>query len=165
MKLRKRSIRETLTRMRLKSISLQRKLALDTILKSLGWFLLFVTVLSVISSGLSGRADKDAVVIAGLLVAFAGQLFTQAKAISDSRKDESKFYMDSCIRANEEAIDLLQDGNNERRQWIAAERALIIAEKLAGKVTASSHRQVLELYAMKHRAKFHSFITGKPAPF
>jgi hypothetical protein len=68
---------------------------------------------------------------AGVLLALAGHLFTQARVGTESAEKRSLFYLDSCVKAYEEARNLLLDGNNDRATWVAAGRALVHAKELA----------------------------------
>jgi len=68
---------------------------------------------------------------AGILIALAGHLFTQARGARDSIEKRSQFYLESCVMAYEEARNLLLDGNNDRATWIAAGRALMHAKALS----------------------------------
>lgn len=102
---------------------------------------------------------------AGVLVALGAQLLTQAKNFSDLAEKRSLFYLDSCVKAYKEARTLLQDGNNERVNWIAAGRALVHAKGLTENIVADSHRRVLELHKLKYRGFFSACIAEKPAAF
>lgn len=102
---------------------------------------------------------------AGVLLALGAQLLTQGKNFSDASEKRSLFYLESCVKAYEEARDLLQDGNNERPKWVAAGRALVHAKELASNVSEDSHLRVLELHKLKYRGVFHRAIADKPAAF
>jgi len=102
---------------------------------------------------------------AGVLVALAAQLFTQSKNLQESREKRSLFYLDSCVKAFEEARILLEDGNNDRATWIAAGRALGHATDLADNVTADAHLRVLELHRLKYRRCFHDALQRSAAFF
>ena len=115
-------------------------------------------------SFLQGVSLRDSVLIPGLFVALASQLLTQAKSLNERRSDQSQFYLDACLKAYEEAEELLRNGNNARILWIAAERALKIAWSLSSNVSLQSHKEVLELHEMKYRRLFHGHIQ-KPSPF
>ena len=98
---------------------------------------------------------------AGVLIALAGHLFTQARAAKDSAEKKSQFYLDSCVKAYEEARNLLLDGNNDRATWIAAGRALMHAKELSIRIMVDSHLRVLELHKLKYRAFFHDALESK----
>lgn len=100
---------------------------------------------------------------AGLLLAFAGQLLAESRAARDRQEKQSKFYLDSCLVAYEEASALLLDGNNDRAKWIAAARALAHQKQLARGVTDESHVRVLELQKLKYRKVFHDVLVSKTA--
>ena len=102
---------------------------------------------------------------AGVLIALAGHLFTQARGARDSIEKRSQFYLESCVMAYEEARNLLLDGNNDRITWIAAGRALMHAKQLSSTVTVDAHRRVLELHKLKYRRFFHEALADKPASF
>ena len=101
----------------------------------------------------------------GIMLALGAQLLTQAKNISDRNEKRSRFFLDSCVEAYEEARKLLQDGNNERSKWIAAGRALIHAKKLASNVSVDTHLRVLKLHQLKYRGYFHGALDKKMAAF
>jgi len=102
---------------------------------------------------------------AGVLVALGAQLLTQGKNFSDVIEKRSLFFLESCVKAYEEARNLLQDGNNERVRWIAAGRALVHAKELGANVTEGAHLRVLELHKLKYRGFFHGALEDKPAAF
>lgn len=102
---------------------------------------------------------------AGVLIALAGHLFTQARSSTELAEKRSQFYLDSCVKAYEEARNLLLDGNNDRTAWIAAGRALVHAHELAVGITVQAHHRVLELHRLKYRGFFHDALASKPAAF
>ena len=65
-----------------------------------------------------------------LLLALGGLLLSRARELEDAQEKRSLFYLESCVRAYEEAWNLLCDGNNDRGTWIAAARALKHAQNL-----------------------------------
>lgn len=87
---------------------------------------------------------KSAALPAAVLLALAGHLFTRARGAMDSAEKRSQFYLDSCVKAYEEARTLLLEGNNDRATWIAAGRALMHTKELSSKVTMDEHLRVLE---------------------
>lgn len=101
----------------------------------------------------------------GILVALAAQLFSQAKNAKEAQEKRSLFFLDSCVKAFEEARILLADGNNERVVWIAAGRALGHAYELAKEVTEDAHRRVLELHRLKYRGFFGALLSEKSPSF
>lgn len=107
----------------------------------------------------------NTVPVAGVLVAFGAQLLTQGKNHRDSNEKRSLFFLQSCVKAYEEARNMLQDGNNERVKWIAAGRALAHAGELSVNVTEDSHLRVLELQKLTYRRFFHGVLAEKPAAF
>ena len=113
----------------------------------------------------SGTNPIFAALPGGILVALSAQLFAQGKNFSDQAERSSLFYLDSCVKAFEEARQLLADGNNDRATWIAAGRALAHAKQLASAVTEDSHLRVLELHKLKYRGVFHDLLHEKTAAF
>ncbi len=138
------------------------------LLKGLGW-LLIATAAAVVAyplfSPLVVFDPLDNALPAGVLVALGAQLLTQGKNISETNEKRSLFYLDSCVKAYEEARSLLSDGNNDRATWIAAGRALIHAKELAMSVTEDAHLRVLELHRLKYRSFFHRSLADKTAAF
>lgn len=102
---------------------------------------------------------------AGVLVALAANLLTQAKNLADAAEKRSIFHLDSTVKAYEQARSLLQDGNNDRATWIEAGRCLGHAKVLAAGVTLDAHQRVLELNRLKCRSYFHQLLASKPATF
>ena len=102
---------------------------------------------------------------AGVLIALAGHLFTQARSARDSTEKRSQFYLESCVLAYEEARNLILDGSNDRVTWIAAARALAHAKQLSLRVTVDAHLRVVELHKLKYRRFFHEALADKPASF
>lgn len=138
------------------------------ILYSLGWLLVLAACVVLACPFVDSTKQFDVVVNglpAGVLVALGAQLLTQAKNFSDKQENRSLFYLDSCVKAFEEAKLLLQDGNNDRAKWIAAGRALVHARELASNVSRDSHLRVLELHKLKYRRIFNGAISEKPASF
>lgn len=138
------------------------------LLKFLGWSLVFLAVAVVAYPLFLPLVKFDPLINAlpaGVLVALGTQLLTQGKNFSDVREKRSLFFLESCVKAYEEARNLLQDGNNERVKWIAAGRALVHAKELAANVSEDAHRRVLELHKLKYRGFFHGVLADKPAAF
>lgn len=94
-----------------------------------------------------------------------GLLLTKSRETADAEEKRSFFYLESCIRAYEEARNLLTDGNNDRATWIAAARALKHAQKLSTEVRADPHRRVLELHQLKYRGFFAGILMAGSAAF
>lgn len=138
------------------------------LLTALGWVLIGMAVVVIaypfLGYSVAFEPLKNALP-AGILIALSAQLFTQSKSLKEAREKRSLFYLDSCVRAFEEARSLLQDGNNDRITWIAAGRALGHAQELARDVTEDSHNSVLELHRLKYRGVFGALLTNKPAAF
>lgn len=138
------------------------------LLKGLGWCLILVAAAVVIYPFFLPPVKFDPLINAlpaGVLVALGAQLLTQGKNFSDVSEKRSLFYLESCVKAYEEARNLLQDGNNERVKWIAAGRAIVHAKELANNVTEDAQLRVLELHKLKYRGFFHGALADKPAAF
>jgi hypothetical protein len=102
---------------------------------------------------------------AGVLVALAANLLTQAKNLADEDDKRSAFYLKSAIEAYEQGRSLLQDGNCDRSTWIEAGRCLGHAKALAADVKLGAHKRVLELNRLKYRTFFAQLLEDKPASF
>lgn len=138
------------------------------LLKWLGWILIAIAAAVIAYPFLFRLIIFDPLINAlpaGVLVALGAQLLAQGKGFADDREKQSHFFLESCVRAYEEARALLQDGNNDRVAWVAAGRALVHAKDLSGKVVEDSHRKVLELHKLKYRGFFSACIADKPASF
>jgi hypothetical protein len=138
------------------------------LLKALGWILIASGALVVIFPLVSSIATFSALanaLPAGVLVSLGAQLLSQAKNVDDAAAKRSSFYLDSCVKAYEEAESLLEDGNNDRVKWIAAGRALMHAKELGDKITDPSHKQVLEIHRVKYRRLFDDALRDKTAAF
>ena len=138
------------------------------LLRGLGWCLILVAVAVVAYPLFLPLVKFDPLINAlpaGVLVALGAQLLTQGKNFSDVSEKRSLFFLESCVKAYEEARNLLQDGNNERVKWIAAGRALVHAKELAANVSDDAHLRVLELHKLKYRGFFHGALADKPAAF
>ena len=141
---------------------------MPTLLRWLGWILIGLAAMVIGYPLLVPPIDFDPLISAlpaGVLVALGAQLLAQGKGFADAREKRSHFFLESCVRAYEEARELLQNGNNERVAWIAAGRALVHAKKLADNVVEDAHRKVLELHKLKYRGFFGACISDKPAAF
>ena len=71
----------------------------NSFLHTVGGLLIGASIATLLFSFVQGVSLRDSVLIPGLFVELAGQLFTLARYVSDRRREESKFYLDSCIRA------------------------------------------------------------------
>src|SRR5947209_8789958 len=122
-----------------------------------GW-LLVITSAVVLGAALfleSGiRNALEAAVPSGVLLALAGHLFTQSKAIADSAEKKSAFNLKGFRKAFDHAQSLLSNGNNDRATWIEAARSLAHGDVLAQGVTIAEHKRVLELERLKYRGFF-----------
>lgn len=136
---------------------------------TVGW-LLMLGSLSVLARALFLESSLQAAfgtaaVGAGVLLALAGNIFTQAKSISDAEEKRSLFNLDGFRLAFEHALSLLSDGNNDRATWIEAARSLAHGDELAKSISVKEHRRVLDLERLKYRGSFHGILAGKPADF
>jgi hypothetical protein len=141
---------------------------LAAFLKTCGWLMILVATVAIVYPFLNPPSNLSPLVAAlpgGVLVAIGAQLLSQGKHFSEQAERDSLFYLESTVKAFEEARDLLQDGNNDRKTWIAAGRALMHAKELAGRVKADSHKRVLELHRLKFRGFFHDVLYDKSAAF
>ncbi len=122
---------------------------------------------SVLISQIAGHLSpiKDALLPAGVLLALAGHFFTQGRELAKSNEASSLFYLDSSVKAYEEARDLLAGGSNDRATWIAASRALAHAKDLSAQVTVNAHCKVLELDKLRYRRFFFELLSTKAAAF
>jgi hypothetical protein len=119
---------------------------------------MFEPLKSASPAGVSAPPTSVLVTLTGVLIALAGHLLTQARNAGESLEKQSRFYLDACVQAYEEAQKLLLDGNNHRATWIAAARALKHAKVLSGK-------RVLEVRQLKYRGFFSDVLRDKPTAF
>src|SRR3989338_4955553 len=108
------------------------------LLLTLGWLFIASAICVVAYPFLSSVVTFDPLINglpAGILVALGAQVLSQGKNMRDASEKRSLFYLESCVKAYEEASKILQDGNNERVKWIGAGRALGHAKELATRVT------------------------------
>lgn len=164
------------SRIRFFKARVKRALTLTTFLRVAAWALVCfagVTASSGILLVVAGDEEWRQVlpvatlafVASGVLLTLAGHLFTQARDVKEAKERRSAFYLDSCVKAYEEARTLLADDNNDRVTWIAAARSLGHAKALANGVTEDAHQRVLELHRLKYRTFFDSCLRNKPAAF
>jgi len=139
------------------------------LLSAFGWLLLVASVGAVAASlfyeSSVRKALEGAAIPAGVLLALAGHLFTQAKSFADADEKRSLFNLEGFKMAFEHAHGLLSDGNNDRAKWIEAARSLAHGEALAKEVTVDEHKRVLELERLKYRSSFHQVLAGRNAMF
>ena len=57
------------------------------------------------------------VATAGVLAAVGAQFFAQGKRLTEQKEQDSRYYLDSCVAAYEEALKILKDGTNKRVDW------------------------------------------------
>jgi len=117
----------------------------------------------ILESGI--RKALEAALPAGVLLALAGHLFTQAKASTEAAEKRSLFNLEGFRQAFDQASSLLSDENNDRAKWIEAARSIAHGEELAKAVTVSEHMRVLELERLKYRGIFHHFLADRSAEF
>ncbi len=138
-------------------------------LLTLGWFFIASAICVVAYPFFAPVVTFDPLINnglpAGILVALGAQLLSQGKNLRDASEKRSLFYLESCVKAYEEASKILQDGNNERVKWIGAGRALRHAKELATRITEDMHLRVLELHRLKYRNIFHDALAEKTAAF
>lgn len=136
------------------------------LLTGLAWFLIasavVVLFLGCVLPEWMLNALKNAVP-AGLLVALAGNLFTQGKNAQDNTEKRSAFFLEASIKAYEQARLLLENSNNDRATWIEAARCLAHAKVLGDGITLDAHRRILELNRLKYRSFFHQVLTSRSA--
>ena len=101
---------------------------MSTVLKGFGWVLILLSPIGIL----------DSAVAMGVLIALGGLFINQAQIAEEVKVKQSQSYLDSCVKAFEEARSLLIDGNNERATWIAAGRALMLAKEFSNGVTVWS---------------------------
>ncbi len=141
------------------------------ILRLIGWLFIVVgavlLVIIVISPWIPFDLFKpfESAVLAGVFIALGWHLLTQACGVKESAEKQSHFYLDSCVKAFEEAQKLLLDGKNDRVTWIAAGRALVHAKELSSRITVNEHLRVLELHKLKYRWCFHDALEKQASFF
>ncbi len=134
----------------------------------LGWLLVAAAAIVLLVSPFVSASVFDPLknaVPAGVLVALAANLLTQAKNIADANEKRSAFHLDSAVNAYEQAKALIQDGSNDRATWIEAGRCLGHARVLASGVTLDSHQRVLEFNRLKYRTFFSKLLAERTASF
>lgn len=94
------------------------------------------------------------------------QINAQAKEHHEEKqKERSKFNLDTCLEAYEQACDILENLNNDRETWIRAARLVLHGKKLAEGVTLDEHRRVLEYRRLEYRAIFNRILTTHAGAF
>lgn len=83
----------------------------------------------------------------------------------DAEERRSLFNLKAYEEANIEAMNLLDDNNNDRATWIRAARLLGHAVALAKNVTVENHLRVLEYKSLEYRTFFRKLLEGKSGAF
>jgi len=139
-----------------------------SILVAFGWLLVTASA-AVLGSALFFESNVNSALTsalpAGVLLALAGHLFTQAKTLGDAEEKRSAFNLQGFTKAFDHALSLLSDGSNNRAVWIEAARTLAHGEELAKSVVLAEHKRVLEVERLKYRGRFYRIIGDKPATF
>lgn len=138
----------------------------SSLLAFFGWLLVIGTVVALgvaLYEGITIFEGLKNAVSVGVLLALAGHLLTQSKALAESAEKRSLFNLEGFQKAFAHAKDLLVDGNNNRPTWIEAARSLSHGEELAKAVSLESHKRVLELERLKYRSFFHQVLVEKSA--
>ena len=73
------------------------------------------------------------VTLTGILIALAGHLLTQARNAGESLEKQSRFYLDACVQAYEEAQKLLPGRQQSPRDMDCSTRALKHAKAYQGR--------------------------------
>ncbi len=160
------------------SLQVTWRLTIERVLTVLGWVLVAMAALFFVGSiysafwvqqagaeRLSKALSLTSVVPVGVLLTLGGILLAKAREVADTEEKRSRFYLDSCVVAYEEARILLADENSDRATWIAAARALRHAQMLSNRVSVDAHLRVLELHQLKYRRFFHDNLQARPAAF
>ncbi len=101
----------------------------------------------------------------GLILGIVNHVRDLRRHSHEMTEKRSQFHLDACVRGYAEARKLLQDGNNDRRTWIQAARALTHAKSLSSGVTVDWHRRLLELHKLDYRGFFHRALAEKTPAF
>lgn len=112
-----------------------------------------------------GASLQDAVTIPTLMIAIAGLLVVQAHHREEVEQQRSRFYLDSVLAGYQSAYDLLEDGNNNNKLWVAAARAIRDTNALSRKIIIKEHQEVLEIHNITFRRLFHDLLIDKRAAF
>jgi hypothetical protein len=98
------------------------------------------------------------IAIAGVLAALGGVLWASAEQVKNREIERSRFYLESAMKAVEQAQAMLEDHNNDRVTWIAAARILERAVFVARSITAKQHKRIWEIAREAHRRTFADFL-------
>ena len=98
------------------------------------------------------------VAIASMLVALGAQLLAQSKNLSEKKEERSRYCLDLCLLAYEEAWKILKDGTNKHVDWVQAGTALWNACVRKEEITEESHLRVLEVHMLKYRYAFWKIL-------
>lgn len=141
---------------------------MQRILSTIGWLLVATAGILLLVSPFVASSAFDPLknaLPAGVLVALAGNLLTQAKNLADANEKRSAFHLEFAIKAYEQAKSLIEDGNNDRAKWIECGRCLGHAKALGEGVTFDAHQRVLEFNRLKYRSYFAELLVAKSAAF
>ena len=100
-------------------------------------------------------------------MAFGAQLVAAGRYVDTQKQKREQFFLESFVDAYAEALGFLRASNNERADrvaWVAAGRAVAIANGLAAEITELEFRHVLEIHRLKCLRDFSDFLE-KPAYF
>lgn len=67
------------------------------------------------------------------------------------RYEKSSFHLAETIKAYEEAISMLSNGNNDRIIWIAAAKILARGKKISSQIVHKTHKEVFEVRLEMYR--------------
>jgi hypothetical protein len=85
--------------------------------------------------------------------------------LGEVQEKRSLFNLNASIDAENQAYELLRDGNNLRRTWVEASRLLAHSSALGDGVTVEEHRRVLEVSKTRFRPRFAQILDQPPAFF
>ncbi len=132
----------------------------------IGWSFIIWAIYFLVKNYFCSATDAPLNILEpGILVAIGAQFILHSSSVRDAKETRSRFYLECCVFAYEEASNLLLDGNNNRAKWVHAGRALLHAKEIAKKITEDAHLRSLELHRLKYRGIFSNILTKEAAFF
>jgi hypothetical protein len=127
--------------------------SLEGFLKILGWVLIVSSIGSLLLSFIQGVSLRDSVLIPCPFVALLALYSCRQDLWTMRRREQSKFYLDSCVRTYDEADGLLRDGTTNESCGFSRHSAIrvsLLYMETGGERATTQNRQMTHNAGSRH---------------
>jgi hypothetical protein len=118
------------------------------VLRILGWLFFLAAFGSLI---LYFQHKLTNVIPAATFSALFGVFLNESSKVADKQTQRSKFFLEQSLAGFEHTINLVSDGNNNRRKWISTARILQQSLELSKRITENEHKSILQMEMDRYR--------------